>query len=221
MRWRSPSRRLSHRDQLLVVTSEADPQAGRLLYITDWESRLCFLIDTGSEVSIIPPSKAERKNQQHTFGLLVANNSPILIYGTHSLTLNLGLCRTFQWLFMIANMRNPILGADFLKHYGLVIDAAHNSWIPDCDFLFRALFHRVRRPAPRYYRKSRLMTSWQLPQIGKLSRLKEFRSGGLTAKLRQTKILRSEHLAVGKIHSPYHTAKFSQREKFTCEFFRT
>ena len=64
--------------QLLVVTSAAGRQKGRLLYVTDCEFRLHFLVDTGAEVSIIPPSKAELKNQQDTFGFVAANNSPIV-----------------------------------------------------------------------------------------------------------------------------------------------
>ena len=46
----------------LVETSAASRQKGRLHYVTDHESRLRFLVDTGAEVSILPPSKAERKN---------------------------------------------------------------------------------------------------------------------------------------------------------------
>ena len=34
-------------------------------------------------------------------------------------------------------------------------------------------------------------------------------------------IFRGKYLAVGKIRGPYPTAKFSQREKFTREFFIT
>ena len=108
-----------------MATSAAGRRSGRLLYVTDRESRLRFLVDTGAEVSIIPPSKAERKNRQDTFGLLAANGSPIVTYGTRSLTLNLGLRRTFRWVFVVANVRNPILGADFLKHHGLVVDMGH------------------------------------------------------------------------------------------------
>ena len=66
------------RGQPLVATSAAGRQKGRLLYVTDRESRLRFLVDTGAEVSILPPSKAERKNRQNTFGLLAANSSPIV-----------------------------------------------------------------------------------------------------------------------------------------------
>ena len=69
---RSTSRTRSYRGQSSVATSVAGPHTGLLLYVTDRESRLYFLVDTGSEVSIIPPSKAERKNWQDTFGLLAA-----------------------------------------------------------------------------------------------------------------------------------------------------
>ena len=114
-RRRSTSRRRSRWSQSSLATRAAGPQKGRLLYVTDQESRLRSLVDTGLEMSIIPPSKAERTNWQDTFGLLAANNSPIVTYGTRSLMLNLGLRRTFRWVFMIANVRNPILGADFLQ----------------------------------------------------------------------------------------------------------
>ena len=84
-------RRRSHRGQSLLATSAAGSQTGHLLYVTDWESRLRFLVDTASEVSIIPPSKAEQKNRQDTFDLLATNNFPIMTYGTCSLMSNLGL----------------------------------------------------------------------------------------------------------------------------------
>ena len=70
--WWSTSRRRSRRGQSLVVTSATGQQTGCLLYVTDRESRLRFLVDTGSEVNIIPPTKAKRKNRQDTFGLLAA-----------------------------------------------------------------------------------------------------------------------------------------------------
>ena len=77
------------RGQPLATTSTAGQQMGRLLYVTDRESRLRFLVDTSAEVCIIPPSKDEQKNRQNPFGLLAANNSPIVTYETRSLTLNL------------------------------------------------------------------------------------------------------------------------------------
>ena len=44
------------------TTTATGQRIGCLLYVTDRESRLCFLVDTSAEVSIIPPFKAERKN---------------------------------------------------------------------------------------------------------------------------------------------------------------
>ena len=57
-----------------------------------------------------------------SIGILASNNSPTLTNGTRSLTLNLGLRLNFRWVFMIANVSNPILGADILNHYGLAVD---------------------------------------------------------------------------------------------------
>ena len=49
------------RGQPLVATSADRQETGGLLDVTDRESRLRFLVDTGSEVSITPLSKAEWK----------------------------------------------------------------------------------------------------------------------------------------------------------------
>ncbi len=44
----------------LVATSVAGPSPkGRLFYVYDKSTALCFLVDTGAQVSIIPPSSAE------------------------------------------------------------------------------------------------------------------------------------------------------------------
>ena len=67
-RRRSTSRTRPRRGQPIVATSATgQQQMGRLLYVNDRESRLRFLVDTGSEVSILPPSKAEWTNRQDTF----------------------------------------------------------------------------------------------------------------------------------------------------------
>ncbi len=46
----------------------------------------------------------------------------IRTFGQHSLTLNLGLRRSFPWMFIVADLQKPILGANFLRHYGLMVD---------------------------------------------------------------------------------------------------
>ena len=149
--------------QPLAATSVTGRQMGHLLYITERESRLRFFVDTGLEVSIIPPSKAERKNRLDTCGLLATNNSPIVTYVTRLLTLNLGLRRTFRWVFMVANVRNPILGADFLKHYGLVVDMCHWRLLDTRTQLsVQGIISSSLSPSPALLPKSPLTTSRQL-----------------------------------------------------------
>ncbi len=48
-------------------------------------------------------------------------------YGTRSLTLNLGLRRTFHWAFIVADVRKPILGADLLYNFSLLVDVKHHQ----------------------------------------------------------------------------------------------
>ena len=108
--------------QPLAATNAAGPFCSRLLHITDRNSRLTYLVDTGAAVSVIPPSREDRRLPTDHLNLRAANGSPIPTFGTRSLTLNLGLRRTFRWIFVIADVHKPILGADFLHHFGLMVD---------------------------------------------------------------------------------------------------
>lgn len=51
--------------------------------------------------------------------------------GTQLMTLNLGLRRVFKWKFCIADVSHPILGADFLSHFGLLVDQKLLADFPD------------------------------------------------------------------------------------------
>ena len=79
-------------------------------------------MDTGAEVSVLPPSGPPSSRQPTGYSLQAANHSSIATYGTRSLTLDLGLHRSFCWIFVIADVRHAILGADFLHHFGLSVD---------------------------------------------------------------------------------------------------
>lgn len=45
------------------------------------------------------------------------------------MTLDLKLRRAFRWTFIIANVKQPILGADFLSHYELLVDLSSKKLI--------------------------------------------------------------------------------------------
>ena len=113
----------------LAATSVSGLQPSRLFYILDKTTGTRFLVDTGAEVSVLPPSESERRRQSaDNFTLQAVNNTS---YGTRSLTLDLGLRRTFRWVFVVANVKHPILGADFLCHFGLLVDM-QNHHLADC-----------------------------------------------------------------------------------------
>ena len=97
----------------------------RLFYVTDTHTGTRFLVDTGSEVSVIPLTLSKRKSPPDKLTLIAVNSTPITTYGKQSLTLNLGLRRSFAWIFIIADVQRPILGADFLRHFGLSVDMKH------------------------------------------------------------------------------------------------
>ncbi|GFU80859.1 hypothetical protein TNCV_5048551 [Trichonephila clavipes] len=87
------------------------------LFLLDRMSGQKFLIHSGSEICVIPPSPTMNKSPQSNFSLFVANNTKIPAYGMVHTELNLGL-----WTFIIADVSSPIIGADFLKHFNLLID---------------------------------------------------------------------------------------------------
>ncbi|GFX17241.1 hypothetical protein TNCV_1064441 [Trichonephila clavipes] len=86
------------------MATTALPRNTRRLFIRDRRTNVTFLIDTGSDVSIIPATKTQRQNNSQ-MTLSAANTSPIHVYTTQTLSLDLGLRRIFQWTFLVGNSR--------------------------------------------------------------------------------------------------------------------
>lgn len=53
---------------------------------------------------------------------MAVNDTSIRTYGKRSLTLNFRLRQSLPWIFIIADVQQPILGANFLRHFGLMVD---------------------------------------------------------------------------------------------------
>ncbi|GFW11169.1 retrovirus-related Pol polyprotein from transposon 17.6 [Trichonephila clavipes] len=106
-----------------VIAGMAEPsQHTSRLFLLDRKSGQKFLIDSGSEMCVIPPSPTMNKSPQSNFSFFAANNTKIPAYGMVRKELNLGLRQPFIWTFIIADVSSPIIGADFLKHFNLLID---------------------------------------------------------------------------------------------------
>ena len=71
------------------------------------------------------PPKKDKLRRQQGLDLQSANGTAISTYGQRSLTLNLGLRHPFWWIFTIAEVKHPILGADFLGYHDLLVDFRH------------------------------------------------------------------------------------------------
>ena len=113
-------------------------------------------------VSVIPPSQAERKHKQEEYTLQAVNHTAIPTFSNGSLTLDIGLRRTFRWIFVIADLKNPILGADFLRHYSLMVDVKRNKLLDSLTQLVSQ--HRPHHPAQPFALGNmamRMKLSWQ------------------------------------------------------------
>ncbi|BHF76734.1 hypothetical protein SprV_0501983300 [Sparganum proliferum] len=102
----------------------------RHLFLWDRIVGAKFLVDSGDEVSVVPPTPAERKTRS-AFCLTAANNSSIPTFGQSSMKLDLGLRRIFRWVFIIADVSVVLLVADFLAHFNLLVDLK-NRRLVDC-----------------------------------------------------------------------------------------
>ncbi|GFW87505.1 retrovirus-related Pol polyprotein from transposon opus [Trichonephila clavipes] len=118
------------------------------LFLLDRKSGQKLLIDSGSEICVILPSPTMNKSPQSNFSLFAANNTKIPAYGMVRKELNLGLRRPFIWTFIIADVSSPIIGADFLKHFNLLIDLKKKRLVDVETSLFTScVFSNIVQPS--------------------------------------------------------------------------
>ena len=104
------------------MAANVGPKSSRLFFVTDRNNRTRFLVVTGAAVSVIPPSRFDLRTRGNGPKLEAVNNTPIVTFGQRSLTLNIGLRLAYQCIFVVADVPTAILGADFLRHFGLLVD---------------------------------------------------------------------------------------------------
>ena len=94
----------------------------KLLYVADKRHKSKYLIDTGAAVSVLPKSCANGISDADSLPLVAANNSTINTYGNCKRVVDVSLKREYPWTFIVADVKQPIIGADFLIHYNLLVD---------------------------------------------------------------------------------------------------
>lgn len=105
-----------------MAASDFSPGIPRRLFIVDTETKTDYLVDTGADLCVYPRARVRGKLTPTNYELYAANNTAIRTYGTIPLTLRIGLRRVFPWRFVVADVAKPLIGADFLAHYGLLVD---------------------------------------------------------------------------------------------------
>lgn len=101
----------------------------RRLVIFDKTSSNRFLVDTGSDVSLIPASRIDKLRGTIPFSLHAANGTKINTYASKFITVDLGLRRRFTWRFIVADVSGAIIGADLLANFGLLVDLKNRQLI--------------------------------------------------------------------------------------------
>ena len=101
--------------------------------VLDRRSGRTFLVDCGADFSVLPASKADKAALPQGDPLMAANGSPIRTWGKKTVTLRLDSDRYFTQEFYIAEVTEPILGADFFINNDLAIDMNRRRLISMAD----------------------------------------------------------------------------------------
>ena len=96
------------------------PVGGFLIYLQDILSNRNFLVDTGASRSVFPHHSSAAPTGPR---LLMADGRPTKAWGSRIIPLQFGN-RRFQFSFLLADVDRPILGADFLADFDLLVDVA-------------------------------------------------------------------------------------------------
>ncbi|XP_066976811.1 uncharacterized protein [Macrobrachium rosenbergii] len=106
-----------------------------------------MLVDTGAMQSVFPPSREDSDRMSGAAASLVAaNRSPIHCYGTRTRRISI-LGHKYEWPFVIADVKFPLLGADFLAHHGLLVDIGRKLLLDNGICHSRLLSTRPGMPA--------------------------------------------------------------------------
>jgi len=82
-----------------------------------------FLVDCGAQVSLVRPRQVDLGRAGVRVRLRAANGTPIETFGARFCKIKIGK-KYYKWKFIIANVEQNILGLDFRRGNGFIIDFA-------------------------------------------------------------------------------------------------
>ena len=109
-------------------------------------------MDSGADVSVIPQYMFGKITKTPINKLSAANGSTIDTFGTKMLKVSLGLRREFQHEFVLASVNRPLIGADFLAKFGILLDLKNKKLIDPLTSLFsKGSIASVDTPTPKLF----------------------------------------------------------------------
>ena len=111
----------------------------RLLHVKDDISGRRFLVDTGDLVSVFPASGLDTRSHHARPLLEAANGSTIHTYSEKQMTLSIN-GRKYVWKFLVADVTQPLLGADFLCSNSLMVDVKGQRLVDPTTYTSLPLF---------------------------------------------------------------------------------
>ena len=101
-----------------------------LVYLQDALSNRDYLVDTGASRSVFPHRSSAAPTGPR---LLMADGRPTKAWGSRLIPLQFG-SRRFQFQFLLADVDQPILGADFLAEFDLLVDTKNRQVLQNRSF---------------------------------------------------------------------------------------
>jgi hypothetical protein len=111
-----------------------------LIFLPEKTSSKLFLADTGASLSILPHKSNARPSGPK---LLSVNGENIKAWGYKPHTLVFGQSK-FTFRFLLADVKNPILGNDFFKKFNLLVSPPTNQ------VLFRSSMQDILQAPPGF-----------------------------------------------------------------------
>ena len=91
------------------------------IVVTDNNSGRRFLVDTGARVSVVHSSRLDSPSGPSDQHIQTANGTSVATYGTRYVLLHLSNHR-YSARHVIADVKRPLLGADFIRQHNLLVD---------------------------------------------------------------------------------------------------
>ena len=115
------------------IVATAAGATNSLLFLVDGHSAKRFLVDTGAAVSVSPASFRDINGGSHARSLVAANGSNIATYGTRRMNIRMEN-QDYTWPFILADVKTPLFGDDFLQANGLLVDLQSKRLVNTTSF---------------------------------------------------------------------------------------